>query len=495
MPVPIGRRRSTRCLQRAASNTALLLWLASMAFGAGTAAAEREGSELPACDESKPREPCRIILEPSTFVNGRTFRVRNGTMVTIKIEPVSPFERCSLSTKDRDAIAEGNAFQAFLAAVTRAGVPLALISRTASALPPGKAKPEVRGPNYLREIAGRFAVIAERESDIGAELESQYARVRELGEAVAALRLDPFRGQAEIRDMQISFEKDRAELVERIDAFKNQSAIPNAADIADEIKQIQKLIDQNSAEIVVEDPGALARLNRELSTARSKLGVLNEAISALGDAIAKLFAQRDFLETLPAAFSAEFKYSDINAVVKQEIACRDRQGSDGAAERKVLYAIEFRDPPRATLSAGALFSLLDAREIGSEDVSNPGSEDGFKTVFAETERAGLQIVPFTFLNFRAFSRRWLRREFVIGLSGGFGINPNNGGTDPEFFSGISFGFDSLSLQVGAHYGRWQELGGGFRLGETVPGDLRDIPVSRRYTAHWGFGVSYPLPLK
>ncbi len=100
--------------------------------------APEPAKKLPACSESKPKEDCQILIQPSSFVNGGTYRVRNGTRVTVRVEPISPFEKCSLALKDRQPIAEENAFRAFLEAIAKAGVRFRCSRQNLSKLHPAK---------------------------------------------------------------------------------------------------------------------------------------------------------------------------------------------------------------------------------------------------------------------------------------------------------------------------------------------------------------------
>lgn len=462
------------------------------------------------CDKSNPKEDCDIIINPSSFVNGRTFHVRNGTQITIRVVPKSPFEKCSLAVKERQPITEENPFQAFLSAITQAGVPIALLqqevhaqtrasssSRTATQTAIARAvNPELaKIQPILQNIRGLLDTIETRESAVSTDLRTQYNQVQALGDRISELRQNPSRGRTALSEMQQVFAQDRERIVADIDVFRSTFTTPDITDVSNNIKTVADLINGNAADILAADPNLLGQLNQELATARATLNTISDAITALGTAKSKLAAQRDFLAALPVEFSATFQYSDTNSVVQHEVSCVDRQSGEATAMGTVTYTIEFKDPPRAALSVGALTSTLDKREIGSVSIKDSTSADGFKTVFGETERAGLQIIPFSFLNVRLWNWTWKRRDIGLYWAEGFGINPNNGGKDPEFFSGISFGFKDLYFQIGGHHGRWQELGGGFRFGDTVPDKLQTIPIQRRYTTHLAFGVSYHIPPK
>jgi len=84
-------------------------------------------------------------------------------------------------------------------------------------------------------------------------------------------------------------------------------------------------------------------------------------------------------------------------------------------------------------------------------------------------------------------------ELVLtaNLSGGFGINPNSGTNQPEFFVGTALGFGRLMIHPGAHYGRTQSLGGGFLLNAPVPTGFSGNPPIE-WTYHWKFSVGFSV---
>jgi hypothetical protein len=61
------------------------------------------------------------------------------------------------------------------------------------------------------------------------------------------------------------------------------------------------------------------------------------------------------------------------------------------------------------------------------------------------------------------------------MSAGFGVNPNSGTPQPEFFIGPAVGFNRLMIHAGAHFGRTESLAGGFVLNSTVPATFTGNP--------------------
>jgi len=162
---------------------------------------------------------------------------------------------------------------------------------------------------------------------------------------------------------------------------------------------------------------------------------------------------------------------------------------------QVPFKIEYHALPRLALSAGALVSSVPKRQIGTAPVRTGVGADGIvttKNVVAITDSARVQTVPFAFLNLRIYER-YLHRWYSANLTGGVGVNPNNGSNEVEYFWGVSLGAGVLYLHAGGHSGRFQDPGGGFVLGDTVPASFTGLPVSKRFVHKFAFGISFKIP--
>lgn len=84
-----------------------------------------------------------------------------------------------------------------------------------------------------------------------------------------------------------------------------------------------------------------------------------------------------------------------------------------------------------------------------------------------------------------------RRVFAAGVTGGFGINPNSGSADPEYFVGAFGSIDRLMVHLGLDEGRVQTLGGGFSLGDIVP-DGTTVPINRHFVGKLSVAISVRL---
>lgn len=198
------------------------------------------------------------------------------------------------------------------------------------------------------------------------------------------------------------------------------------------------------------------------------------------------------------AHQTKFDYAhkllaDANAKVTGTVTCTNYFTKQVSGEA-VPFTVTYQNLPRATVSAGILFSLLDKRQIGIQPVRTGTAADGtptFRLQFSESDRGSSQVVPFSFFNYYLTGTRKLN----LNLSGGVGLNPNNGSNQVEYFIGGALGFKNVYLQFGGHVGRWQELGNGFIIGDAVPDKFPAVaPIERRYSVRPAFGLSYKLPL-
>jgi hypothetical protein len=204
-----------------------------------------------------------------------------------------------------------------------------------------------------------------------------------------------------------------------------------------------------------------------------------------------------FRETLEAHRTsltyAQVLLADANAKVTGSVTCTNSFTKQVSVEA-VPFTITYQDIPRFSVSAGVLFSLLNKRQIQVQPARTGTAADGtptFRLEFTETDTADNQVVPFSFFNYYLTGTRKLN----LNASAGVGLNPNNGSNQVEYFFGGALGIKNLFLQFGGHVGRWQELDGGFNLGEPVPDKFpSSVPIKRRYSVRPGFGLSYKLPL-
>jgi hypothetical protein len=234
---------------------------------------------------------------------------------------------------------------------------------------------------------------------------------------------------------------------------------------------------------------------------------VNRRLDCLAQRLEAVRKSRAFLQTASAQFESFYELldahktrntyeqpliADSNAKVTGTVTCTNFFTKQPAFD-PIPFTVKYQSAPRGTVTAGIIYSTLDKRQIGIVPVLSGTAADGsdtFRLTFGETDRGSGQIIPFTFYNHRL----WGDRKYSLNGSGGVGVNPNNGATQVEFFFGGSVGIKNVFLQFGGHVGRWQELGGGFVIGDAVTAAPPSVPIERRYSVRPAVGVSYKIPL-
>lgn len=157
------------------------------------------------------------------------------------------------------------------------------------------------------------------------------------------------------------------------------------------------------------------------------------------------------------------------------------------------------------ISTGIMFSALKNQSFANAPlVVNgapvPSTSDPTKneTFVQNTFTRPAVVVPMVMLNYRVrglSDAGWENKcpgHCAVLLSGGVGLNVTQ--KDAEFGLGPSFQVGSVLFTVGAHIGRYTDLANGIgvgdHLGALAPGTLA---TTGRWTAKWGFGISYVLP--
>jgi hypothetical protein len=165
----------------------------------------------------------------------------------------------------------------------------------------------------------------------------------------------------------------------------------------------------------------------------------------------------------------------------------------------INYSVLYQNVPALTASVGLLTTFQAKNVIGTTQRLNP--DGSVSTLFAITDHAAAQVFPMAFVNYRLWPpvlKTWWGQpesELVItnSISGGIGINPNTGTNQPEFFLGDAIGFNRVLIHLGAHFGRTENLGGGFQLNTVVPtGFTGSPPINWSYHPAFSIGFSVRL---
>ena len=204
-------------------------------------------------------------------------------------------------------------------------------------------------------------------------------------------------------------------------------------------------------------------------------------------------------EDNPAVLVEDFPLApDRKTTVTGVVSCVSALDMTTATTDAIDYSVLYQNVPILTASAGLTVSFIRKQIVGTTE-TNTGtpSAPAFNTTFAITDSAPAQAIPMAFLNARFlpyyqfhFPGRETEHIFTVNASGGFGVNPNSGSNQPEFFTGLAFGFGRVLIHTGMEIGRTQHLGGGFGLTDPVPPNFPgSVPLTWTYDKGFAFGLS------
>jgi hypothetical protein len=239
--------------------------------------------------------------------------------------------------------------------------------------------------------------------------------------------------------------------------------------------------------------------NTALKTAQGTVQTSYVAILKVYADFQRMLIQRVLMKSPADAYLIQdfLLGTDRKATITGVLSCVSDVDGKTPTTDQINYSILYQNVPNLTASAGLLTSFLEKRVIGITNVASTNAA-GFKTIFAVTDSAQAQVFPMAYVNYRVLpyrSTHWKKNsedELIIttSLSAGFGINPNSGTNQPEFFAGAAFGFNRLMIHPGVHFGRSQNLGGGFTLNNTVPtGFTGNAPITWSYHPAFSIGFS------
>ena len=132
--------------------------------------------------------------------------------------------------------------------------------------------------------------------------------------------------------------------------------------------------------------------------------------------------------------------------IDRKLFLRERHRWQNTTTTNINYSLLYQDVPHWTASLGFLTSFQEKKIIGianENDTSTvPPSNMQF---FRVTDKARVQFIPMAFVNYRIGgygtthygSTKEDELIWTAHLSGGFGVNPNSGTNQPEFFRGLA----------------------------------------------------------
>lgn len=266
-----------------------------------------------------------------------------------------------------------------------------------------------------------------------------------------------------------------------------------------------------------------SRLSKAIDTLAFAGNHLRDAVQYLGDEQKALEPLFDLLVQLSDPQTlGEFDqgpylgqvFNISNAPQKkstQTLTCKDAVTGTQAFDT-ITFVVYFGRNPQLDVSAGFLVSLLKGHQVGTvsgplDTTTTPPTASNVLTV---TGSSRVQFMPAAFLEYHPwnFKLPWVKDQPVptsgpphpsgyvgsFGFAEGIALNPNNGTTSAEFFTGLSLGIQRVAFVFGNHFGRYQEYGNGYSIGDTIPSGVTP-PTYRRWTNHPAFGFVYRVPIR
>jgi len=472
------------------------------------------------------------VAEPSRI------RVDDRSSVIIRLVNLSPLDVCSLSGRTVAPTAETNPIESLVGTIaalgafsigagaaqthldaiqTSTGAQLHTLDARTSPGQPSPPPPIFQDAEYRRFLAGSDAFHRSAARVAAEEQKSRQWLQADLQ------RLSNYMG-ADYRETNWkSFYPEQDSALKPVrDDFNN--ALPSITTAAQSQALLTELVGWASdlhknydKATDSETQDALQIMDETLEKAKAAMSILSDNITTLkaaqttlqGSYLAAVKVYADFVrskDTLHIIRESEdhtvliqeiLLGTDRKATITGVVSCVSDVDGKTPTTDAINYSILYQDVPRLTASAGFLVTFLGKREIGIKTVAatNPA---GFNQIFAVTDSSSAQVFPMAFVNWRLggyhsmCTGKTKENEKVVtgALSAGFGVNPNSGTNQPEFFVGAAIGINRLIFHPGVHFGRTQSLGGGFTLNSTVPmGFPGSAPISWSYHPAFSIGFS------
>jgi hypothetical protein len=268
------------------------------------------------------------------------------------------------------------------------------------------------------------------------------------------------------------------------------------------------------------DLDALAQIDKDLDRAKALLSIITDANKALqtaqtalkGTYTALLKVEDDFHRRESQHIVEENTRGDGSRFLVQlfdlgtdrkntspgYLSCLSDVNMTTATTTNINYSLLYQDVPHWTASVGFLVSFQPNVIVGitQSGTATPTVPAG-TSYFAKTTQTPAQIFPMAYVNYRLGSYKstlWgstKENELVwtFNPSFGFGVNPNTGTNQPEFFGGFAIGWNRFMLHPGVHIGHTQTLGGGYGYGAQVPSGVTTPPLDWAYRFKFSIGFS------
>ncbi len=439
----------------------------------------------------------KVEVSRKAPVSGQTIKARNGEKVTITLVHKSPFETCTMDSK-RDAvepessavaqlISLGMAAAGTFTGFTVMGAPIPTTDVNALAEFKSEAKPNgntATGRLILGRLDELRRATADRKLAIEETVKAYQANAKQL------------KGFFQAEPDPRSFETSRKASKTLVDGLLKKD-LWNTVDLELAYKTVTELTAKYDADVVANEDD-LRRIHLRIVQVRRQLDVLASTLTDLTAARTKLSAVADYLDALehPEWEKAFELNADRDAKVTGSISCSDTQTKE-VTLNPVYFTVTYQNLARFTMSGGVLFSLVPKQTFAINPVLDSRPAGAVATFHNELtkESSRPQLVPFSLGHLRLRDWKVKEQQFTFNYAGGFGVNPNGGTTETEFAPvGISLGIGSFYVSAVGHWARTPELSGGFRVGDTVSGDIKSPPLTHSWNPGFAFGITYKLPL-
>lgn len=428
------------------------------------------------CSISEPRP------RPLTAVS-----VPNDKSVVIQIKDKSPFDDCLLGEIKLTDIKEADPIATILQLFTQA----ATGAKLASAVP-ADAKVNPKEDPLARNL---YLITRDLETKSANEIDRSKTTIdkelKPLVKEVGAFIANPPRNNSD-------FTARIGDLIERLEVYedhKPETLVYYQARYNSIHEQVKMISDPLAADILSHLDYVATQLDQlkdnyeAMNTSYSLLKTVHATLKDTRDAITQ--GKNPFIKDLPL-----LPYTQ--QLASTSVTCSSIITKKPTTQ-PIPIALSYQSKPRLSVSVGPLLSTTAKQKLGTTPIST--GSGSFKSVFAVVDHAGVQIIPFAFLNYRIAefggNGSSLSRPFSFNFSAGIGVNPNSGTNEVEYFIGPSIGFKKkFFVQFGDHIGRFQkEFSGGFNIGDTVPASFpASLPIRKVYKHGFGAAISYKLPL-
>ena len=428
--------------------------------------------------------------------------VPNSSKVVVRITEKSPFDDCNFTEIKLTEIKQTDPIITILQLFTKAATGVSLSSATAA------LAPENLGGTNEEKLLFRDAKILS--NNIQSSLSTSQSTITTQGDYT---RNDINRLFSVPPRDAVTYGNVVPEVEDKLREFISE---PEKSLVAERLRytllfdRFKTLLNARGGSVGSDPDEPLALIQEVINTIDGQLVALKTNYDSINAARAQFKLILAFLEDTDLLVSSGKGFQkDLSLLGFSQQAASTTIVCSNSYTKKVTtgpipVTVLYKDNPKLSVSVGPLLSTIPKQRLGTTPVSTGLNSSGaptFRTEFAVVDRASYQVIPFAFFNYRIYefgrgSNPVKPSLFSLHLSAGFGVNPNSGSNEVEYFVGPAIGFKRYLIQFGDHIGRFQKgFNGGFNIGDTVPASFPSaLPIRKVYRHGFGIAFSYRLPL-